>query len=93
MNELREYCIEANRALEISRKDGTFIATYMKYRYDLFHQRFGNHVFGTNRSTEFFYDTIKYLDAPELLKADMKKAIKDGMTYEILYLDWVKSHL
>jgi hypothetical protein len=89
---LREFCIEAIRALaDVNKQD--FVKTYLHYRYELLPNLFPHAVFGTNRSTEFFSDTLNYLQAPSELDKALKDATKEGQLYEINYLKWVKSHV
>ena len=89
-NALKEYCTEAIRVLEEARINGIFVSKYIEYRYDIFIQNFPHPIFGTNRTTEFFEDTIEYLDSPILLQSDLKKALKENQMYEIRYLEWIK---
>lgn len=69
-----------------------FVSVYIYYRYDLMSRLFPHSAFGTNRTTEFFEDTLRFLNDPESLNVTLKVAIKEQQTYEIAYLKWVKSH-
>jgi hypothetical protein len=91
MRTLREFCITAIRALETT-KGPKFADMFVYYRYDLMSHRFPHEVFGTNRTTEFFEDTLRYLSYPRELKEALKEANENKQTYEIRYLKWVLEH-
>jgi hypothetical protein len=88
---LHEFCQRAIRELEKVER-GNFASVFVAYRYDLMGRMFPHEVFGTNRTTEFFEDTLRYLNNPRELKEALKEATENKQTYEIRYLKWVLSH-
>lgn len=88
---LKEFCQNAVITMAHVDKDN-FVMTFIYLRYDLMSKLFPHPVFGTNRTTEFFEDTLKYLNSMDELRAAMREAVKENKPYEIRYLEWVRNN-
>jgi len=84
---LKLFCIIAIQHISIRG-----VKCFISYRYDMLCKYFPHEVFGTNRSTEFFENTLNYLNNPKMLADDLKAAIQLKQPYEVAYLKWVQYH-